>query len=82
MQYYTRMRVCILCPFFLLHTATHCSTLQHTATQHTATHCDILHLRVHTHGEHEVMISKMSQRQIGVMSAAVVLKTIDFLVEA
>jgi len=29
-----------------------------------------------------VMISKMSQRQIGVMSAAVVLKTIDFLVEA
>ena len=39
-------------------------------------------MHTHTHGEHEVMISKMSQRQRGVMSAAVVLKTIDFLVEA
>jgi len=52
------------------------------SVSHTARHCDILHLRAYTHGEHEVMISKTSQRQIGVMSAAVVLKTIDFLVEA
>jgi len=52
---------------------------------HTRTH---MHMNTHTHmhtdanWEEEAVISKMSLRQIGVMSAVVVLKTAYFLVEA